>query len=426
MDFNEKFLSFIWQYSLFNTFRLFCADGKRLQILHPGTLNKNSGPDFIGAKLIIDQTTWVGHVEIHLKSSDWLLHNHHHDSFYDSVILHVVYSHDSAVFRTNGSRLPVLVLKDIFSNQLLINYREIISSTNTFPCQRHIAGLDKYVIEAFLSRLVIERFEQKSIEVIHKLEDCRGDWEQTYYYFMARSFGFKVNALPFELLADALPHQICAKHKDNALQIAALIFGQAGFLDQQFFEKYPKQLQTEYTFLKRKYSLISIDRILWKFLRMRPQNFPTVRLAQFAALVLKSRHTFSNILSSTSTSEIYSLFNNLQLNEYWQTHYHFNKESSPVENKLGLRSVHSIIINSVCLLLCAYGRYTDQPHFVERAMELLEKLPAENNAIVNHYVCAGIKVDSAFKSQALLQLNKYYCSQKKCLNCGIGIKILKK
>lgn len=426
MDLNENFLSFIWQFRLFNTTKLFCADGKALQVIHPGTLNKNAGPDFSGAKLLIDQTTWVGHVEIHLKSSDWLLHGHQNDSFYDSVILHVVYKHNSSVYRTNGSRVPVLILENLFSDQLLSNYHEIISSVNIFPCQRHIPGLDQLVIEGFLSRLIIERFEQRSLAVFHKLDECQGDWGQTFYYFMARSFGFKVNALPFELLADALPHHIFSKHKDNALQIAALIFGQAGFLDQEFFEDYPLQLQTEYAFLKRKYRLISIDRTLWKFLRMRPQNFPTVRLAQFAALVQKSSHLFSKVLSARGLPDLYLLFNDLPVNEYWQTHYHFNKKSRHVISQPGLQSIHNIIINTVCVLLCAYGKYTDQPGLMERAIELLEKMPAEANTIVSQYVNAGIKVNCAFTSQALLQLNKCYCSQKKCLNCGIGIKILKK
>ncbi len=426
MDLNEHFLSFIWQFRLFNTTRLFCADGKTLQVIHPGTLNKHAGPDFIGAKLLIDQTTWVGHVEIHLKSSDWLLHGHQNDSFYDSVILHVVYKHNRSICRTNGSAVPVLVLENLFSDQLLSNYNELVNSVNIFPCQKHVPGLDQIVIDGFLSRVVIERFEERSVEVLHKLNECQGDWDQTFYYFMARSFGFKVNALPFELLADALPNHIFSKHKDNPVQIAALLFGQAGFLNQPFLEDYPKQLQTEYYFLKRKYRLISIDRALWKFLRMRPQNFPTVRLAQFAALIQKSNHLFSKVLDARSLSDLYVLFNDLPVDKYWKTHYHFNKKARHVVIQPGLQSIHHIIINTVCLFLCAYGKYTDQPRLMERAIDLLEKMPAEANSIVSQYVSAGVRPKSALTSQALLQLNKCYCSQKKCLNCGIGIKILKK
>lgn len=427
MIFNERFLSFIWQYRLYNATQLHCADGEALQVIHPGTLNRDAGPDFIAAKLFIDQTSWIGHVEIHLKSSDWLLHGHQNDPFFDSVILHVVYKHNThAIYRTNGSKVPVLVLDNLFSEQLLSKYEEIISSVNIFPCQRHIADLDAIVIEGFLSRLIIERFELRTGEVMSKLTECKGDWDQTFYYFLAKSFGFRVNALPFELLADALPIQIISKHKDNAVQVAALVFGQAGFLDQQFSDEYPRLLQTEYAFLKKKYKLRAIDRALWKFLRMRPQNFPTIRLAQFAALLQQSSHLFSKVLSAKTLSDLYFLFNNLSVDAYWRTHYHFLKETKQVVHQPGLRSIQHLLINTVCPLLFAYGKYTDQPELSERAIDLLEKMPAEKNAIVDQYASAGIKVKCAFTSQALLQLNKCYCSQKKCLNCGIGIKILKK
>jgi hypothetical protein len=426
MDFSEDFLHFIWQFRLFNSAKLYCADGEELQVLHPGILNKDAGPDFSMAKLIIDQTSWIGQIEIHIKSSDWLVHGHQNDPFYNTVILHVVYKHDSPVYRTNGSLLPVLVLENLFLKRLLTNYHELIASVNSFPCQKHIASLDPFIIEGFLSRVLIERFEQKSEEVFSKLKAHCGDWEQVFYYFLARNFGFKVNAVPFELLANALPQQILLKHRDNPLQISALLFGQSGFLDQHFNEDYPLQLQSEYAFLRKKYGLKAVDKALWKFLRMRPQNFPTVRLAQFAALNLKSGKLFSKVLEAETLSELYSLFNDLPVNEYWHTHFHFNKSTRHVVVQPGLRSLQNIIINTVCLFLFSFGKYTDQPELVERAFDFLEKIPAESNFIVDRYVKEGIKVDRAFASQALLQLNKCYCNQKKCLNCGIGIKILKK
>ncbi|MNK12577.1 hypothetical protein D3C87_306440 [compost metagenome] len=426
MDFSEHFLHFIWQFRLLNSTKLYCEDGEELQVLHPGRLNKHAGPDFTEAKLVIDGVNWVGHVEIHLKSSDWLLHGHQNDPAYNSVVLHVVYQHDSPIYRTNGSLVPVLVLKNRFPDHLLSNYSELIATVNPFPCQKHIAGVDQLIVNTFLSRVMIERFEQKSEEVFQKLRNNRGDWEQTFYYFLARNFGFKVNAVPFELLADALPLLIFSKHKDNALQITALVFGQAGFLEQPFLDVYPTRLQNEYLFLKKKYGLIAVDPVLWKFLRMRPQNFPTVRLAQFAALILKSNYLFSKILEAGSVDEVRLLFTDLPVNKYWQTHYHFNKNTRKVIVQPGLQSIDNIIINTVCLFLFSYGKYTDQPGLVDRALDFLEKIPSEKNSIVSQYVSAGLKVDCAFSSQALLQLNKCYCSQKKCLNCAIGIKILKK
>ncbi|WP_316818384.1 DUF2851 family protein [Pedobacter nyackensis] len=426
MNFNEDFLHFIWRFRLFNSARLICADGEELRVVNPGISNKHAGPDFSGAKLIIDKTTWIGHVEIHLKSSDWLLHGHQHDSFYDGVILHVVYQHDQPIRRTNGSIVPVLVLQGLFSDQLLVNYKELLTTVNYFPCEKHIGHLDSFIVNTFLSRLVVERLQQKSEEVFQKLNVNQGDWEQTFYCFIARNFGFKVNAVPFDLLTAILPQHILLKHKDSALQIEALLFGQAGFLEQEFLEAYPLELQAEYGFLKKKYHLKPMSRSLWKFLRMRPQNFPTVRLAQFSALILKSNQLFSKVLTAYTLSDLYVLFNELPVNEYWQTHYHFNKKTKEVVVQPGAASIDNVIINSVCLFLFCYGKYTDQPDLMDRALDFLEKLPAEHNEVVNQYRYAGVKIGNAFTSQGLLQLNKCYCNQKKCLNCAVGIKILRK
>ena len=426
MDFNEDFLQFIWQFRLLSTSALTCAGGEALQVLNPGVLNKHAGPDFSGARLLIDHTTWIGHVEIHLKSSDWIVHGHQHDNFYDTVILHVVYEHDHPVYRTNGSMVPVLVLKGLFSDRILNNYSTLILSTNHFPCEKQIGRLDQLIVHAFLSRIIMERLEQKSEEVFQKINHNNGDWEQTFYSFLGRNFGFKVNAVPFEMLTTILPHHILAKHKDNALQIEALLFGQAGFLKQAFQEDYPKKLQSEYAFLSKKYKLVPMDNSIWKFLRMRPQNFPTIRLAQFAALMVKSAQLFSKILKAEGLSDLYVIFNDLPVNEYWLEHYHFNKKARQVRIQPGRSFIDNLIINSVCLFLFSYGRYTGQPGLAEQALDLLEKLPAEHNAIVSQYLYAGIKIPDAFTSQGLLHLNKCYCNQKKCLNCAIGIKILKK
>jgi hypothetical protein len=426
MDFNEDFLHFIWKYRLFNSAKLVCSDGEELQVLHPGILNRNAGPDFSDAKLIIDQTVWVGHVEIHLKSSDWLLHGHQNDAFYDAVILHVVFEHDNPVYRTDGSLVPVLVLDGLFQDRVLNNYKTLIANANYFPCERHISSLDQIHIYSFLSRVVVERFEQKAEEVFEKLNSNRGDWEQVFYCFLARNFGFKVNAVPFELLSIVTPLHILSKHKNNAVQIEALLFGQAGFLEQEFFENYPLQLQREYSFLKKKYGLVPMNAAVWKFLRMRPQNFPTIRIAQFAALIVKSNQLFSKMLKRDTLSDLYTVFNDLPVNEYWLTHYHFNKTTNRVIVQPGKGSIDNIIINTVCLFLFCYGKYTDQSGLSDRASDFLERIPSECNAIVNQYSSAGIDIPNALTSQALLQLNKYYCNEKKCLNCTLGLKILKK
>ena len=426
MEFSENFLHFIWKFRLLNTTELFCTNGEALQVLHPGIVNKNAGPDFEEAKIVIGKTTWAGQVEIHMQSSEWMLHGHHHNIAYDSVILHVVYKHDKPVYRTNGTLIPTLVLENRFSPHLLTNYKTLMASVNSFPCKQHIATVDPVIVESFLTRLMVERMEEKSREMLDQLKQHKGNWEQTFYCFLARNFGFKVNALPFGLLAEALPLYMLYKHKDKPMQIAALIFGQAGFLEQDFFEDYPKELKREYLFLRKKYRLQAIDKSLWKFLRMRPQNFPTVRLAQFAALIAKTTPLFSSVLEGKQLKDIYDLFEDLPVGPFWENHYHFNKPAAKVILQPGLASVHNIVINTVCLSLFSYGKYTGQQEYADRALDFLEKMPPESNAVIRFYRNAGLRITNAFLSQALLQLNKCYCNQKKCLNCGIGIKILKK
>lgn len=425
MNFSEEFLHFIWQFRLYGAQKLFTTNGELLEVLQQGTLNKNAGPDFTKAKLIIGGTTWVGNVEIHIKSSDWYLHNHQNDQAYENVILHVVYEDDEPIYRQDGTMLPVLILKDIFPIHLLDNYQQLINSVNNFPCEKQIHLVDEFLIDGFLARVLVERFEHKSAEVYQKLNELKGDWDETFYHFMARNFGFKVNATPMEMLAQSLPQQLFAKHKNNSLQIEALIFGQAGFLSQNFDEEYPNQLKKEYQFLQRKYSLKPIDVSLWKFLRMRPQNFPTLRLAQFAALIVNSNHLFSKILIMRAYKNAQILFENLPVNPYWQTHYHFNKKAENVAVQLGKTSIQNIIINTVSLFLFAYGKALAQENFVTRSFYLLENTAAENNAIIKQYQEAGVTVKNAFYSQAILQLKKKYCNEKKCLSCGIGIKLLK-
>lgn len=425
MNFNEEFLHFIWQFRLYGAQKLYTTAGETIEVLQQGALNKNAGPDFTKAKLIIGGTTWVGNVEINIKSSDWLLHNHQVDSAYENVILHVVYEDDEPIYRQDGTELPVLVLKGLFPPYLLDNYEQLITAANNFPCEKQIHLVDEFLIDGFLSRVLVERLELKSKEVYSKLNDLKGDWDETFYHFMARNFGFKVNAIPMEMLAQSLPQQLFAKHKDNPLQIEALIFGQAGFLNQSFEEEYPNQLKSEYQFLQKKYNLKPIDISLWKFMRMRPQNFPTLRLAQFAALIINSNHLFSKVLVMRDYRNSQVLFENLPVNPFWKTHYHFNKKAEKVSLQMGKSSIQNILINTLSLFLFAYGKALNQENYVTRSFYLLENVPSENNVIVKQYENAGVVIKNAFYSQAILQLKKKYCNEKKCLSCGIGIKLLK-
>lgn len=427
MEISENFLFFIWRYRLLNNAHHLCIGGEVLEVIHPGILNTNAGPDFIEARLVIDGRTWAGNIEIHTKSSDWQLHRHQVDNAYESVILHVVYENDLAIENKSGQAIPTLILKGLFPELLFENYVKMLAAKESFPCRPQIKELEPIVVHTFLARMVVERLEQKTLEVFTKLEDLKGNWYDTFYFFLARNFGFKVNALPFELLANALPLQLLNKHSDSAVQVEAMVFGQAGFLDNiEVDGEYAQLLKAEYKFLKLKYNLKPIEVSIWKFLRMRPASFPTIRLAQFAALHAQSNQLFAKILKAENLKSIGKLFTSLPVSPYWHTHYHFRKSTAEMQVQLGKKSVENILINTVCVFLFAYGKYTAQTHLIDRALDFLEKIPAEHNTIVNQYVEAGLKIDTAFSSQSILQLNKFYCARKKCLNCSIGIKILRR
>ncbi|MBC7416868.1 MAG: DUF2851 family protein [Pedobacter sp.] len=425
MGFPEEFLHYVWRFKSFDFSNLQCVDGTPFSILNVGLLNQHSGPDFSQAKIKIDDTILVGNIEIHLKSSDWLRHNHQTDAAYDTVILHVVFEHDAEIERKDGTLLPVLTLKNRIAPDLIERYADLCLNLNAFPCSAQIGAVDKFIVNAFLSRTVIERFEQKAELLAKSLAQLNGNWDEAFYHALAGNFGFKVNALPFELFAKALPQQIYAKHKENPLQIEALVFGVAGFLKDNFNDAYPQGLKNEFEFLKKKYGLQPLNASIWKFMRMRPQNFPTIRLAQFAALILKANHLFSKILNIKSPTELRALFEDLSVNSYWETHYHFKKEAATVSAQIGRASIDNILLNTVALFLFTYGKYTGTDGYVHRAVKLLEQLPAENNAITASFIEAGVQLEHAFASQGAIQLKKSYCDQKKCLLCGIGIKILK-
>jgi hypothetical protein len=271
--------------------------------------------------------------------------------------------------------------------------------------------------------MLVERLEQKTAAITSILERNKNDWEVTLYYFLARSFGTKVNAEPFELLARQTPYSIIAKHKNNLLQVEALLFGQAGFLNEDFKEAYPNKLKKEYLFLQKKYSLIPLKKESWRFLRMRPANFPSIRIAQFAVLLFQSEHFFSKLLSVENIQQIENMFA-LKLSPYWTTHYLFDKVASKRTKSLGKTSIHLFIINTVAPFLFLYGKHKDEPKHKEKALQLLEELPPENNKIITAWKGLGVEVNSAYQTQALLQLKNEYCQKQNCLTCAIGNRIL--
>ena len=423
MLFAEEFLHYVWKQRRFNQNNLMDCQGHSLNIVQPGLVNLDSGPDFSNAKIQIGGTLWAGNVEIHIKSSDWQRHNHHKDESYDSVILHVVWENDVEVFRTNGTLIPALTLKDLIPASLINQYQYLKTNQNWIPCEKQISEIDSFTIQQWLHRVLIERLEYKSETVTALNQQLKGNWEETFYVTLAQSFGFKVNAQPFAMLAQALPQQILAKHKNNTLQIEALIFGQAGFLNDELLDAYPSQLKKEFQFLREKYKLSPLDKSVWKFSKLRPNNFPTIRLAQFAALVNASSHLFSKVLEANDTSTLKKLFENIPINDYWENHFQFDVISTPSNKIMGDKSVDIILINAIAVVIFCYGRKSGNETQVNAAFKLIDQIKAEENTVVNGFRTLGIAATSAFDSQALIHLKNYYCDRKKCLYCGIGNKI---
>lgn len=420
----EEFLWHIWKFRLFDASNLSTVSGEKLQIIKTGEHNTDSGPDFFNARIKIGNTEWAGNVEIHFRASDWHKHNHNTDKSYNNIILHVVYEADEKIFRKNGEEIPTLQLKDLIPKSIYGKYLQFKSSKDWIPCEKQISFVDKFTINNWLDRLLVERLERKSKAITNSLKQNKNNWEETFYHVLARNFGQKINSEPFEMLAKTLPISVLAKHKNNLFQIESLLFGVAGMLDGQFKDKYPKRLQKEYHFLKSKFKINTLDFSLWKFMRLHPPNFPTIRISQFANLIYKSSHLFSKILEASSLKQMIFLLKT-ESSEYWQTHYRFDKPAPKRIKKLGSDSIKTIIINTIVPFLFVYGKEKGEEKYCEKALEFLEKLEPEKNSIITKWKSIGISAQSSYETQALLQLKNEYCSNKRCLQCAIGNVLLK-
>ena len=421
---SEEFIYYLWRYKLLDS-HLQTTLGENCQVIDPGIQNSNSGPDFFNARIKIGETLWAGNVEIHIHASDWNLHKHQYDKAYDNIILHVVFIEDKKISRKNGASIPTLEVADKFDSKLLNRYQNLIQSKQRIPCEFQIREVDRFIQNNWLDRLLVERLETKSNDIAEKLEYNNNDWAETFYQQLANNFGFKVNAVPFELLARSLPLKILAKHKDNIQQIEALLFGQAGMLAKKTGDKYYKNLQKEYDFLAGKYNLLPIDAYLWQFMRLRPVNFPTIRISQFAALIKNSSHLFSKILESESYSDMLNLFQ-IEASEYWTTHFTFAKVSEGKSKKLGKAGIQLILINTVAPFLFIYGKRKNKQSYIDKALKLLDQVPGEKNTITQMWTELEMNTKTAFNTQALIHLKNNYCNNKRCLACGIGHEILKK
>ena len=415
----EKLLQYIWQFQYFNYSDLRTEEGELLQIIHPGSLNINQGPDFSDAKIKINTTIWAGSIELHINTSDWKNHKHSNDKNYKNVILHAVWHHDINL------NLPcsTLVLEDKVPKLLLAKYDELMNADSFIPCEKHIQQINSLTWQSWKERLLIERLEQRTQLIFDHLQKNKNHWEETFWWLLAKNFGVKLNSVAFEKIAQSVSVNILAKHKGQIHQVEALLFGQAGLLEGVFAEDYPTLLQKEYLFLLKKYNLQKVEASMI-FLRMRPSNFPTVRLAQLAMLVHSSLHLFSKIKESSDLKSIKQLLE-VTANDYWHYHYVFDETTAFKKKKLGEQMIDNILINTVVPVLFAYGHYHGENSFKDKALQWLEEIKAEKNSITNGFISLQVENKTAFDSQALIQLKNEYCNKKRCLDCSVGNKLIR-
>jgi hypothetical protein len=415
----ERLLQYIWQFQYFNAKELQTTTGETLQVIHPGMYNSNQGPDFTDAKIKIDDTTWAGSIELHIQSSHWNNHRHSDDVNYRNVVLHVVWDDDVEL----SLPFSTLVLQDKVSKILLGRYEDLMNATSFIPCEKMIQQVTDITWIAWKERLLVERLQAKTRVISGFLNSNNNHWEQTMWWLLAKNFGIKLNSAAFETIARSIPIGILARHKNQLHQLEALFFGQAGLLDGSFEEDYPKLLQREYRFLDKKYNLPK-TKINLAFLRMRPSNFPTVRLAQLAMLVHNSLHLFSRIKESTKLDEVRRLLA-VTANDYWHYHYVFDETSAFKKKTLGLQMINNILINTVAPVLFAYGLHQDENVYKDKALRWLEETVAEKNSITRGFASLQLPVKNAFHSQAYIQLKNEYCNKKRCLDCAVGNKLLR-
>lgn len=420
---NESFLYFIWQNRLFNETDCRALTGESIEIINTGIRNSASGPDFFDARIRINGILWAGNVEIHVKASDWLQHGHHHDSAYRNVILHVVYEYDCNITATGDQTIPVFQID--FSKELLKRYHHLVKNPDPIHCSGDIAGKEPFRIMAFLHSKALERLAKKAADIESVLKRNKNDWEETFYQCLARNFGFHINAMPFEMLARSTPLKAVAKHSNSLRQTEALFFGQAGLLDEPYGEDaYYNALKDEYAMLAKKFRLQPMDAVAWKFSPVRPGNTPAIRIAQFAAVISRSFPLFMQTIGSRQAADTEALFRT-EPSEYWKTHFNFKTASAPLSKKMGRSSYNLIVINTISPFLYLYGQLKEEEQYVQKAVDLLEAIPPEQNSMITLWKKEGIHPESALETQALIQLYRNYCLKRRCIECTIGTLIVK-
>jgi hypothetical protein len=422
---SEAFLHYLWQFQYFDKTELKTTAGESIQVFHPGYRNSHAGPDFANARIKIGDMEWVGSAEIHIQASGWMEHKHDRDPSYENVVLHVVWKNDKAIKRRDGSFLPTLELANRVNKRFFHEYQKLVNSPENIPCASYLPEVKEITKFSMMDRVLLNRLETKSMRVLEILRKNHSDWQETCYQLLARNFGFKVNAEPFQQLAQLLPYKVLRKHADKLLHIEALLFGQAGFLEEDFDDEHYQLLKREYNLLRQKFKLSDrrLNKAQWKFLRLRPANFPTIRLAQFAALLFQRPTLFSVMMEMDNYAALVSVFS-IEQSEYWTSHYRFFKNAKEQVSFLGDASIANVIINTAVPLLVAYGKNRDDQSYIDRAVAILQQAPGEANSITAQWKTLGIKSKTAFDSQSLLELQTNYCSKRRCLDCTIGTTLI--
>ncbi len=419
----EEFLHYLWKFKKFDTTNLTSFNGEKITIEKSGNYLQLAGPDFFNAQITIENQKWAGNVEIHIKSSDWYLHHHERDSNYDSVILHVVWEHDAEIYRINNTEIPVLILKNYVAKETLDNYNSLIAPKNWIYCEKQLSSVDEFVLLNWQERLFFERLERKSKPIETLLEHTNQDWEAILFCLLAKNFGLNTNGESFFKVATSIPFSIIRKESTVLQNFESLLFGKAGLLDLDKEDVYYKTLKSNYDYLLQKHQLESTPINPLQFFKHRPDNFPTIRLSQFANLYFTQQQLFSRIIEASSIESMYLIFN-VAVSEYWETHYQFDRVSPKKRKALSKAFIDLLIINTIVPLKFAYAKSLGQDNS-EQLIELLIQVSPEQNAIIDKFISLKMKIENAFDTQSLLQLKNEYCNKVRCLHCNIGIELLK-
>jgi len=420
----EDFLHYLWKHKLFDARQLVSSSNENIQILNSGMHNFNAGPDFFNAKIKIDNQVWAGNVEIHIKSSDWYVHNHEVDKAYDSIVLHVVWENDMPIYRKNNTTITTLVLQDYVSKEMLDSYYKLFfRKENWINCEKNIATIDAFTFNNWKERLYLERLNDKSEVILSLLKHSKNDWEVVLFKLLAKNFGLKVNGESFFNLANSFEFSVFRKQKSNLQLLEALLFGQASFFDVDFDEPYFNLLKNEYAFLQVKYKLKPIHKSEVKFFRLRPNNFPTIRLSQLANLYFNKPNLFSKIMAVKTIEDYYDLFT-VTTSEFWETHYSFKTSTKKQIKKTTKSFIDLLLINTIIPLRFVYEKHIGKLN-EEKIIALIQQIKPEKNGVIDKFKALQITSKNALETQALIQLKTKYCTPKKCLQCVVGISLIK-